>query len=109
MLEFQIRPLFEALGLRHPYKLARRMKLSPSIFKRIITSKQHRIHLHYIEQLCTLLRCTPNDLFAWTPNDKGEDRPENPLQAIRKKDLPKLDELVGKMNLEEVKKKLGEG
>ncbi|GEM_PF-2047709 len=32
--------------------------------------------------------------------------PENPLLATRKKELPKLDEVLGKMSLHEIKRRL---
>jgi hypothetical protein len=53
-----------------------------------------------------LLRCAPNDLFSWTPDNEAEDYPENPLQAIRKKPFPDLQKIIGNLSLEEVRKRL---
>jgi hypothetical protein len=64
--------------------------------------------LAHVETLCALLRCTPNDLFAWTPDDKTSDYPENPLQHIRARALPDLQKIIGSLSLEEVRKRLEE-
>jgi DNA-binding Xre family transcriptional regulator len=42
-----------------------------------------------LEKLCTIFRCTPNDLFEWTPdaNDTAADHPLTPLRPENSVDL----------------------
>jgi DNA-binding Xre family transcriptional regulator len=36
-----------------------------------------------IEKLCIVFRCTPNDLFEWTPNDAKDNTADHPLTPLR--------------------------
>lgn len=61
------------------------------------------LRLEYLEKLSTLLNCTPNDLFEWTPNSKKEDNPENPLQAIKKSETIDLAETLRSLPIHKIK------
>lgn len=40
-----------------------------------------------LERLCELFKCTPNDLFEWTPNKGGDAKNgEHPLSILKKDD-----------------------
>jgi hypothetical protein len=36
-----------------------------------------------MERLCNIFRCTPNDLFEWTPADSNADTSGHPLAPLR--------------------------
>jgi DNA-binding Xre family transcriptional regulator len=107
MIEFQIKDLMKAKGIKSPYKQLRKAGISHSTAQGYMTGMRHSIYLEHIEIFCNLLRCTPNDLLAWTPASHAEDYPENPLQAIRKKPTINIEEKLNSMTLEEVKEKFG--
>ena len=109
MIELPVKHLLHLRGVKNLNATLRRVGFSPAVVQKILEGRQRALKLKHIEKLCTVLRCTPNDIFAWTPDQPADDYPENPLQAIRKKDLPKMDAVMGKLSLEEVKKRLGEG
>lgn len=106
MIKLQIRELCILRGLKTPTADLRKSGISHKVASQYLTGKKKHILLHHIEILCKLLRCAPNDLIAWTPDDKAEDFPENPLQAIRQRALPDLQKVIGKLSLEEVRQKL---
>ena len=106
MLTFQIKELCILRGIKAPQRAMMKAGLSQNIASGYLTGKRKHVLLKHIEILCTLLRCTPSDLFAWTPDDNAQDYPENPLQKIRKQSLPDLQKVIGGLSLEEVRKRL---
>lgn len=46
--------------------------------------KNRMISLDELEQFCQEFGCTPNDLLSWTPSEKEDDYPTNPLQPLRR-------------------------
>lgn len=36
----------------------------------------------YMERLCLLLNCTPNDLLEWKPGEQQQNNKEHPLNAL---------------------------
>ncbi len=108
MIEFNIRALFKLRGINEPLVAMRKLGIGQNIASKFLTGKKDYILKDHIEKLCRLLRCTPNDLFVWTPDNDAEDFAENPLQKIRKTDLPELDKYISNLSVEELKEKLGE-
>jgi DNA-binding Xre family transcriptional regulator len=106
MVTIQIRELCILRGIKAPLPALRKAGISHKVANQYLTGKKKHILLKHVEILCTLLRCTPNDLFAWTPDDKNQDYPENPLQKIRQQSLPDLQRVIGGLSLEEVRKRL---
>jgi DNA-binding Xre family transcriptional regulator len=84
MLKINVRKVMEARGIFTPYKFMVKNGFTPTTATKISNGDVEYLRLEYIERLCTLLNCLPNDLFDWTPNDKKEDTPEHPLYSIRK-------------------------
>jgi hypothetical protein len=61
------------------------------------------MRLDHIEKLCTVLNCTPNDIFEWSPDDLLDDRPDHPLQKIRTREKKiEITKLLSKMSLEKL-------
>jgi DNA-binding Xre family transcriptional regulator len=109
MLTLQINKLCVARGVKTPLTAMRKAGISQQIAFKYLQGKKKNLMIDHIEKLCMLLRCTPNDLFAWTPDDKNQDYPENPLQKISKQELPDLQKVIGGLSLEEVRKRLDGG
>lgn len=40
------------------------------------------VKLRQVENLCRLLRCTPNDLLEWQPNDSTDEELSQPLAKL---------------------------
>lgn len=108
MLEFQIKELIKARGFKSPYRRFVKAGIGYDAVRGYITGKRKKLNTAHAEILCTLLRCTPNDLYGWTPSQPADDHPDHPLQALRKKPMMNLDEKLQGMSLEEIKKRFGE-
>jgi DNA-binding Xre family transcriptional regulator len=98
MLKINVKRVMEARGVFTPYKFMVRNGFTPTTATKIANSDVEYLRLEYIERLCGLLNCMPNDLFEWTPNDKKEDNPNHPLYPIKKNE--------SSMNLPEILKGL---
>ena len=108
MLTLQIKELCILRGIKAPLTAMRKAGISQQIAFKYLQGKKKNLMIDHIEKLCTLLRCTPNDLFAWTPDNKTQDYPENALQKIRQQSLPDLQKVIGRLSLEEVRKRLSD-
>ena len=106
MITLQIRELCELRGFKAPLRALMKSGISQRVSQGYLEGKKKNLSLKHVERLCTLLRCTPNDLFAWTPDSEAENYAENPLQKIRQQPMPALQKVIGTLTLEEVRKRL---
>ncbi len=61
------------------------------------------MRLDHIEKLCITLNCTPNDVFEWLPDDLLDDRPDHPLQQIRRREKHiEISKMLSKVSLEKL-------
>lgn len=108
MIKLRINELCKEKGIRHPFTALTAAGISVTKAKQYLSGKTNRLMVDDSETLCRLLRCTPNDLLEWTPDNQAEDYPENPLQALRKKPAFNLEERLKNMSVKEIREKLGE-
>jgi DNA-binding Xre family transcriptional regulator len=107
MIELRIAEVCRAKGMKPPLAALKKAGISVTKGRQYLKAKTNRLMVDDVEKLCRLLRCTPNDLLEWTPDNAAEDYPENPLQAIRKKPSINIEEKLKSMTLEEVRAKFG--
>ena len=55
---------------RSKYWLCQKMNITSRNLNRIIRGETTSISLKYIEEICTLLNCTPGDLLTLTINEE---------------------------------------
>ena len=63
MVRLNILPLLEQRG-KTKYWLYRQLGMSYQNFNKMVNNQTQSIKLERIEDLCQILECTPNDLFA---------------------------------------------
>lgn len=107
MVRSRIKELMKARGVKAPLAALMKAGISQGVAQKMLNGSKKWISIAHVEKLCILLRCTPNDLYEWVPDNQAEDYPENPLQVIRQKPAFNLEEVVKNMTLEEIKKKFG--
>lgn len=107
MIQTRIKQLMKERGITTPLAALVAAGISQAVAQKYLSGEKEWIITKHVEKLCKFLRCTPNDLYEWTPDNAAEDYPENPLQAIRQKPSFNLQELLKTMTLEEIKKKFG--
>jgi len=102
MIHLNVKELCRVRGFRHPLTSLYKAGISKTIAHNYLADKKTTIVIKHVELLCKLLRCTPNDLFVWTPDEPADDYPENPLQAMRKKEHIDLTEALKGMTVGEI-------
>lgn len=95
----------EARGILTPYKFMVKNGFTPTTATKLASGDVEYLRLEYIETLCTLLNCMPNDLFDWTPNDKKDDYANHPLQPIKKSEKTlNLPEMLKSLPMDKLRK-----
>ncbi len=70
----------------------------------LISNQVKEINLAYIEKLCIIFNCTPNDLFDYKPTQPLGDNNHNPLTTLIKTQVPvNFNELVRNLPLDKLK------
>src|SRR5689334_17573041 len=87
MLTFNLTPILKARGISKPHKFFTSNGFSPSYATRLVKNDIRSIQIDYLEKLCTILNCTPNDLIEWTPSKENEKNKSHPLQPLLKNDI----------------------
>ena len=104
MLKFRVRFLLESKGIVNPYNYLIRIGFTPNVASRTLNGKIDQLKLTHINKLCTVLQCTPNDLFEWLPG-KDEALPENhPLLNLVRNDKPfHIISHINKLSFDQIK------
>jgi len=103
MLRFTIARIAEARGITNPREAMKEVGLNQNIIAKILGNSMALINPFYLEKLCLAFNCLPSDLFEWTPSNKNDDRKDNPLQAIRKKEGAKIAEKLKSLPLDQLR------
>jgi len=75
---------------------------SPNIAHRIASNADSHIKFQYLEKLCLLFKCTPNDMLEWRPDNNVN--PNEPLKQLTHKNGKNLSNLSGSVSIEEYAK-----
>lgn len=86
MLQLNLSPLLQAMAVEHPFTFLRKNGFTHNTAHRLLQDPSV-LHLNYIEKLCAILNCTPNDLFAYTPPEHSTLPKEHPLNKLVKKEV----------------------
>ncbi len=90
MLNFNLKPIFEARGIERPYTYLVKAGISRASAHKILSSKTRVFLLDHIELLCKVLICEPNDLLSYTPDPQTTLPGTHPLNNLRKEEDPHL-------------------
>jgi DNA-binding Xre family transcriptional regulator len=85
MLTIDINHHVSLRGYDNASQFLRRNGFSNWISHKLTHHQLTNISLRELEQLCTLFRCTPNDLLKWQPEKNEKDAASHPLHALNKK------------------------
>jgi DNA-binding Xre family transcriptional regulator len=103
MLKFSLNKVASIRGIDKRYKFLVKNGFTPTTATKLSNGDVEYLRLDYLEKLSTLLNCTPNDFFEWTPDTRADDKPENPLQVIRKSDSINLTETLRALPMDKLK------
>jgi DNA-binding Xre family transcriptional regulator len=105
MLYIEIKSLMEAKGMKTTHAKLTRLGISHSSAQRLLAGKAVAIKLEFLEKLCLLLVCTPNDILVWEPPDEMTAR-ANPLGKLRSpgQTIPRIAEKLSNKTPEELER-----
>ncbi len=104
MLSLRIKAIFKARGIRYPYAWLAANGVSEPAARKLAAEAYRNLPLNNLEQLCLLLRCTPNDVLRWEPAP-GTDTAHQPLAALLATEDNGLEWLndIGNMSIDELR------
>ncbi len=91
MIYLDIERIMGLRGISSPQKYLMDNGFSSDIAQRILHNRNSYIKYHYLERICLLLHCTPNDVLTWQPF-AGVDKAQ-PLFALVHNTQDVLDKL----------------
>jgi DNA-binding Xre family transcriptional regulator len=107
MIALDLARLLESKEIQNPLRyLKKEAGFSYHIGRKLLYGRMARLNYSYLEQLCLLLNCTPNELLYWKPapgtkaTDKialsklaGRQRKDNLVRKINQLPEEKIDQL----------------
>jgi len=84
MIKYNFERIFKARGIARPFSFLQKNGFSDNFASRIKNNKVARLNPQHLERLCLLLKCTPNDLMEWIPDDISVIDDAHPLNEIRR-------------------------
>jgi DNA-binding Xre family transcriptional regulator len=69
MIETRIKEIAEKRGIKTAYQLKVALGISPSMASRLYRNDVEKISLHTLDSLCNVLKCKPNDILRFTPDE----------------------------------------
>ena len=96
MLKYNFDRVFKARGIEKRYVYLKRAGFGDHLASRIKNNKVAQLGLRETEKFCLLMRCTPNDLYEWEPDESMETDATHPMNTIRKRD--KIADLTKTLN-----------
>ncbi len=91
-------------NIDRPFTFLRSHGFTHNTATQLVNNEIKEINLAYIEKLCIIFNCTPNDLFDYKNTQPLGDNTHNPLIALIKTQVPvNFNELVRNLPLDKLK------
>jgi succinate dehydrogenase flavin-adding protein (antitoxin of CptAB toxin-antitoxin module) len=96
MLRYNFERAVKARGIDRVYSYFLNHGIETHLASKIRQNKVTRMNPDSLEKVCLILRCTPNDIMEWVPDNKQAADMNQPLQTLRRND--KLVDLTRSLN-----------
>lgn len=107
MLSLNLTPIFNARGITRPHSFLTKNGFSNFTASNLLSHHTRVFRLDYIERLCTILVCEPNDLLLFTPDKGKQYAPDNPLLKLTHDENPvNLPAALATMPFKQLKEQL---
>jgi hypothetical protein len=107
MLRYDLQRVFDLRGISRPYAYLIEHGFTITTSNRLLSGKVNGLNLGFVEKLCILLKCTPNDLLSWTPGKNEQLPPDLPIKALtRSNDIAAFAQMRSNLPLDELEKKM---
>jgi DNA-binding Xre family transcriptional regulator len=101
MLKFNITNITTLRGITKPYKFFVQNGFSSTYATKLVKNDVRSIELGHLEKICTILKCTPNDIIQWIPGEDNQD-PQHPLISLKREDS-KINDMMKNMPIDKLK------
>lgn len=102
MLIFNPNKMFALRGIDKPYSFLVRNGFASTTASDLINIKKPLVRTEYLEKICVLLNCTPNDLYEWKPDNKTVLPENHPIKTLQKPDFPQISEIIKDLPVEKL-------
>ena len=103
MLIFNIERICKARGIEKPYSFFVANGFSEGYAAKLNKGKVANIKLPYLEKICEILYCTPNDLMEWEPNKDSRISKDHPLWSLKNTaELPDMTNALKTISLDKI-------
>jgi DNA-binding Xre family transcriptional regulator len=103
MMIFNPNRMFALRGIDKPYRFLVNNGFGSTTASDLINIRKPLVRTEYLERLCLLLNCTPNDLYEWKPDNNVSIAENHPLKALEKAEMPpQMSELIKDIPVEKL-------
>jgi hypothetical protein len=103
MLKLDAKRGFDLRGVKNPVAFLIKNGINRSTASNLYRGQVEFVRLSHLEKLCSLLRCTPNDLLSFTPDAKNVIDEDHPLNALKRdRSAKNITEMAAKLPLEKL-------
>ena len=112
MMKYNFDRVFKARGIDRPFTYLKNAGFTDNMAVKINRNRVDKLSLIHMEQLCMMLRCTPNDFIVWESDRGGQVEESHPIfQLKRNEDQVEITQMLNGIplgKLAEIKKLIQE-
>src|SRR4051812_41222041 len=102
MLGLNLERILKLRGISEPFAWLTRNGFKSDTAHRILNNRRSHLKMAYLEKLCLLLNCTPNDLMEWHAGENVQHIKQHPLNALVRNEEAHLHTFLKNASLEEL-------
>lgn len=84
MLIINLQRVFALRGIENPFSALMKAGISRPTASNLLNNNVASIKNEYLETICELLNCEPNDLYEWKPSKLAVNIENHPLKGLRR-------------------------
>jgi DNA-binding Xre family transcriptional regulator len=84
MLIINLQRVFALRGIQNPFSALLKIGVSRPTASNLLNNRVLSIKSDYLEKICELLNCEPNDLYEWKPSNLTANIENHSLKGLRR-------------------------
>ncbi len=103
MLTINLRRIFALRGIQNPFTELLKIGVSRPTATNLLNHRVLSIKNDYLEKICELLNCEPNDLYEWKPSKLTANIENHPLKGLqRETSTANINEMLRNLPLDKL-------
>jgi DNA-binding Xre family transcriptional regulator len=103
MLIINLQRVFALRGIENPFSALLKMGISRPTASNLLNNRVLSIKNDYLEKICELLNCEPNDLYDWKPSNNTANIENHPLKGLRRESsTANINEMIRNLPLDKL-------